>query len=507
MCQKPSVSCQTVLVALYSIADLRSDAQRLGLRHIAGPADERPISRVDVTPIDRLSTVPAETLVIIPGDEHPPLFRIDVALREAIARGFAGVVFALDVSLAETATALARRGGVPVFAAPQVKAADLAMAVDRVISGGASEAMMRASQAVERATAAAEEEGSTSASILAAASTALGTALTLVEDSGVAWTAPDAVCIGEVPVGQIVAETPDPAGAMAVPVIAALLSRVAQRQIRDRYAPTQSRSDMLVELVLAESSRVEGFVGQAARLGLPLQLSHCVAWLAPSGLIESEARAPRSVQPALELFTLQLVEERDEMWHVAFVQDDLMLVSTEEHGAGDHQRRLREVAARVQEHAAMLLGADWTYTLGLGTPQLGALGLRQSAAEARIAAESAIAAGRPGGIELTDLTGLRRVLLDVYASPISRNLLHDVLRPLDELGPERSLTAVRTLRAYLAHRNSLAQAGRELNLHPNAVGYRLKRIRETLDLDLDDPDTRFAVELACRVRLLSGARA
>ena len=100
------------------------------------------------------------------------------------------------------------------------------------------------------------------------------------------------------------------------------------------------------------------------------------------------------------------------------------------------------------------------------------------------------------------MTGLRRVLLDFYASPTSRKLLLDVLHPFDEQGPEKATTAVRTLLSYLGHRNSLARAGEELNLHPNAVGYRMKRIQETLQLDLSDPDTRFAVELACRVRLL-----
>ncbi|QTV80063.1 helix-turn-helix domain-containing protein [Microbacterium sp. NIBRBAC000506063] len=119
-----------------------------------------------------------------------------------------------------------------------------------------------------------------------------------------------------------------------------------------------------------------------------------------------------------------------------------------------------------------------------------------------MSADSAIAAGRLGGVETTDVTGLRRVLLDFYASPTSRGLLQDVLHPLDELGPERSMTAVRTLVAYLSTQNSLAQAAQRLMLHPNAVGYRMRWIREALDLDLDDPDVRFAVELACRVRLL-----
>lgn len=493
-------------MAQYEIVSLAASADRLGLRHQAGPIDDRAIVSVDVVPIDQLGRVAPGTLVITPSDEQPPPFRIDVALRQASALQLAGLVFPVDLALAETAIALAERGGVPIFDALGVKPADLAMVIDRAISGGTSEAMMRASDAVEKATAAAGAPDSTMEDILEAASRALGTELSLVDDASIAWSASDAVCVGEVPIGRLIGAGDDAATSVALPVIASLMSRAAQRQMRDRFAPTQSRADLLVELVLAESSRVEGFIGPAARLGLPLQLSHAVAWLSPSSLTDPDARAPRSVQPALELFALQLVDGRDEMWHLAFLQDDLMIVSTEEHGAGDHQRRLREIALRIQKHARGLAGPGWAYTVGLGTPQLGALGLRLSAAEARIAAETAIAAGRPDGVELTDVTGLRRVLLDVYASPVSRSLLHDILRPLDDLGPERSMTAVQTLQSYLAHRNSLVHAGRELSLHPNAVAYRLKRIKQALDLDLDDPDTRFAIELACRVRLLGVAQ-
>lgn len=489
-------------MAQYSLRDLHDDADRLGLLLVAGPVDDRAITRVDLVSIDRLDAVTSGTLAIIAGDEQPPPFRIDVALRQASARGIAGIVFTTSLALAETATVLADRGGVPVFSAGGVGAADLAKVVDRAISGGASEAMMRGAQAVTAATQAAAIPESSTESILAAAGGVLGVTLSVVSDPAVTWTDTDAVFIGEVPVGRLIAAESDGATEVALPVIASLLSRVAQRQSRDRFAPTQSRADLLVELVLADSSRAEGFVGQAARLGLPLPQSHVVAWLAPSRPTDPEARAPRSVQPSLELFTLQLVETREEMWHVAFLQDDLMLVCTEEHGAGDHQRRVREVAMLIQRQAQELAGPEWSYTLGLGTPQLGALGLRHSAAEARIAAESAIAAGRVGGVELTDVTGLRRVLLDVYASPISRELLHDVLRPLDDLGTERALLSVRTLLAYLAHDGSLVHAGKELMLHPNGVGYRMRRIKDLLGIDLSDPDARFAVELACRVRLL-----
>lgn len=502
MSRRSRESAHTVPVGQLSIADLVEQSARLGLTRLAGPVGPQSVLRVEVTSLERLASVPAGTLVVVPGEENPAPYRLDVALRRAGARGLAGLVFVTGVVLPETAVALADRGGVPVFSAAGVNPADVAMAVDRLLSGGASEAMMRAAAAVERATELAAAPDSTVESILAAAGNALGTELVLVQDADVTWSDADAVCIGEVAIGRVVATAPDAATPVALPVVASLASRAAQRRMSDRYAGSQSRADLVVELVLAESSRVEAFVGQAARLGLPLQHSHVVAWLKPTSTTDPGAQAPRSVQPALELFALQLVDGRPETWHVAFLQADMLLVSSEEHGAADHQRRLREVGARIQRHARTLAGPGWEYTLGLGTPQIGAAGLRLSAAEARIASESAIAAGRAGEVELTDVTGLRRVLLDFFASPISRRLLVDILQPLDDLGPERADTAVRTLLAYLAHRNSLANAGRELHLHANAVGYRLKWIRQALQLDLEDPDTRFAVELACRVRLL-----
>lgn len=505
MGRRDEESVHTVLMAQLTIAEVVAQAARLGMRRTAGPVDDRTVARVDVVPLDRLQDSPAGTLVIVGDEGAPASYRLDVALRQASARRLAGLVFTTDLALPETAAALAERGGVPVLDAPGVKAADLALSIDRMISGGASEALTRGADAIERATAVAVRPDGTFEQILDAAGAALGTRLELVEDPEAVWSDPDAVCIGEVPIGRLSVESEDAATTLALPVVASLLSRAAQRRMSDRFARTQSRADLIVELVLAEASRVEGFVGQAARLGLPISQAHVVAWLKPTAPGDPDARAPRSLQAALELFALQLVDGRDETWHVAFLQEDLILVVTEEHGAADHQRRLREVAVRIRDHARTLAGPSWQFTLGLGTPQIGATGLRLSAAEARIAAESAIAAGRPGSIELTDVTGLRRVLLDFFGSPISRRLLADILHPLDAQAPDRAQTAVRTLLAYLSNRNSLVKAGQELHLHPNAVAYRLKRIRETLQLDLDDPDVRFAVELACRVRLLGAA--
>ncbi|HEX9624556.1 MAG TPA: helix-turn-helix domain-containing protein [Streptosporangiaceae bacterium] len=41
-----------------------------------------------------------------------------------------------------------------------------------------------------------------------------------------------------------------------------------------------------------------------------------------------------------------------------------------------------------------------------------------------------------------------------------------------------------------------------MHLQRNAVTNRLRSITELLDVDLDDPDQRLALQLACRARLL-----
>jgi sugar diacid utilization regulator len=489
-------------------------AERFGIAVLAGDPAGVVVEGVQVLAAHDLEAAARNHLVIAaqPGGA-PPLraYQLDIAIRRCIAAEVAGVVLPSPVALAETARALADRAGLTVLAADGPPS-ELAVFVDRCLRRGAAEALARAEQAIETVCAVADTHPSdVRTALLDAAGSALGVRLSLQDDPGVRWTDPDAVCIGEVPIGRLVAERRDPAAAIALPVVAAVLSRASARESQDRFGPVRSRADLVIELLVAESSRIDALAIDAARAGLPVQLSHSVAWVSPRHHDDGERHPSPAQLAALELRALQLVDERsaarrDETWHVVAFHDDLLMIVSEEPGAPDHQRRLREVVDRFVELGTAAIGPVWAFTVGLGTPQSGAPGLRQSATEARIAAESAVAGGRLGSVVVTDVTGLRRVLLDFSASPLSRTLLDDVLAPLDALGPERSLAAVRTLLAYLSTRNSLARAATVLNLHPNAVNYRIRRIEQTLALDLDDPDTRFAVELACRLRLVTGAR-
>jgi hypothetical protein len=55
-----------------------------------------------------------------------------------------------------------------------------------------------------------------------------------------------------------------------------------------------------------------------------------------------------------------------------------------------------------------------------------------------------------------------------------------------------------TLRAWLRHRGAQAAVAAELGVHPQTVRYRMGRLRELFGPDLDDPEARFALEVALR---------
>ena len=75
-----------------------------------------------------------------------------------------------------------------------------------------------------------------------------------------------------------------------------------------------------------------------------------------------------------------------------------------------------------------------------------------------------------------------------------------VLTPLDAEPPGRRDRHLETLRAWLDHRGHGPRMAAALHLHPQTVRYRMARLRETLDVDPEDAEARFALELALRRR-------
>ncbi len=89
-------------------------------------------------------------------------------------------------------------------------------------------------------------------------------------------------------------------------------------------------------------------------------------------------------------------------------------------------------------------------------------------------------------------------------SRLSAELAADRLAPLDELSPGSRNRLGETLRVWLAEQGRLGQVAERLGIHPQTARYRLGRLRELFGEALDNPDDRFWLELALRVRARHG---
>jgi DNA-binding PucR family transcriptional regulator len=188
-------------------------------------------------------------------------------------------------------------------------------------------------------------------------------------------------------------------------------------------------------------------------------------------------------------------------WTVASSNDEVLFVASDASAEDLPLSKMRELAAQLitvlheEFHELDVFG-------GISLVGAGAAGLCSSAAEAQAASSSASSSGVPGRIEEMDASGIGRILGQIFASPTSRRAMNDLLAPIDALPIRQQDTVLETLVAYLDAQGSNQRAARALHLHPNAVAYRMAKIREMFTKELEDPDLRLALHVACRVRVL-----
>ncbi|TIC88622.1 hypothetical protein E8D34_02780 [Nocardioides sp. GY 10113] len=481
-----------------------------------GSGDDAAREITEVAAIDDLADVTGPRagalLVLLPSalaGREP--YELDVAFRRCIEREHAAIVLVGRQQVPITSARLAERGGLALLGVPaKTNVAELILWLNRAVRGGAADTLARAEATLALLARYGQrgDEEWTVEDLLADLGQALGHPLELtapradgVEASLAAFGASGQVVAGDRVVGEVSCPTGDHAARLVVPAVAAAVGHRRRRDTERAFAPSQTRAELLTQIVVAEPGHLAGLDAQARRIGFPVDLTHLAA------LVRLEPREARSVEARVsaqrrlvrqaELTALELLLPRPGWWHVARVADGLLVVASDDAEAGSlagsARRALTDLLAALHTDEAALYA-------GLGTDQRGIGGLRQSAVEARAAADLAEQAGRDGVLTTLDSTGVRRVLADLWASPLSRRIILGLLAPLDALGPERAATALETLGAYLDHQCSPKHAGAVLHLHPNAVTYRIRRIEETLDVDLRDPDVRFGLHLACRMR-------
>lgn len=81
-----------------------------------------------------------------------------------------------------------------------------------------------------------------------------------------------------------------------------------------------------------------------------------------------------------------------------------------------------------------------------------------------------------------------------------RRFYQDTLGPLAEHDDRKQADLIRTLNGFFEANGNLAKAAADLDVHRNTLVYRLERISELTDMNLDDADNRLILYLALKVQ-------
>jgi sugar diacid utilization regulator len=488
-----------------TVADLLRGPGLEGISLLAGrPRGARLSTAVVVEEPVRVGDAPSGSVCILSrAASRLEGYQLDMCLRAAVAADVAAVaLYSRDERPPRSAQLIADKTGVALLGVPEsLDPGTFCIAAQRTIDGDPSVALARLERLRSRLDELGPDAGSDDVVALAARTLEADVGLAAAGDDG------DELALDVVPTGGRALQRVEVAGAWGA-IAAALCAQAATRRAdatrRREEAPIRSRAGVLAELLIGARDDSAAVAERARELGVPVDAWHVATQIELGGFAGDPVQTHTLRE---EVFDLALRSARNlgpGSWSGAQVRSAVLLLCSQRTDPG-----LRATAdlIRVIERVLQRLHGRWpelAFATGVGGPHEGVEGLQATAAEA--AAAAAIArTGDPGRrVVGFDAVGLRRMLLAWSGSDPARKAIDDLLAPLDRLGGAKTDSAVRTLAAYLAEQGSLVRAGERLHLHRNAVAYRMRRIASLLEADLNDPDDRFALELACRARLVLG---
>lgn len=173
--------------------------------------------------------------------------------------------------------------------------------------------------------------------------------------------------------------------------------------------------------------------------------------------------------------------------------------------------RLLQFANELVDQAQRISAGTFVSFAGISAVHRGIEHLPAALAQSDIAAERSrlnieaeSAGGAIGGVRVAEWNslGADAVLLRLATASASQRAIDAELLPHEVqllLAHDADGTSVATVLAFLEHAGSAPDAAKALHIHRTTLYYRLGRIREATGLDLDDGQTRFALQLGLRL--------
>jgi purine catabolism regulator len=259
-------------------------------------------------------------------------------------------------------------------------------------------------------------------------------------------------------------------------------------------AEDRMRGDFLGALLTSDDSREPALARRASELGYAVDGYHAA--------VVFRVEPPSSVAQAdLASEFRALLLDTGMRTFICRYEGDLMALC---HAAdASALRRLEGIADRVWQrsrHGTKRGERRPAVAIGLGRPAVGLAGLRASLAQAQEAVTLAFELFEGDRVlSFADL-GIYTILFRLQGTDELREFYNQTLGPLQRYDASHNTRLVDTLDAFFANLGNVSQTAEALFLHRNSLLYRLERIGDITDLDLNDPDDRFSLQLALRMR-------
>ena len=146
-----------------------------------------------------------------------------------------------------------------------------------------------------------------------------------------------------------------------------------------------------------------------------------------------------------------------------------------------------------------------TLRCGLGRAANNVVEWRTSYREAEQALEMAQQLDERNPVYFGDLS-VYRLLFKMAEHPDLVSFCTETLGALTKYDTEQHSNLLETLEAFFAHHGNLSQTAEALFIHRNTLQYRLERIAEIASIDLDNPETRLALQLAIKAHRLLNSK-
>lgn len=168
--------------------------------------------------------------------------------------------------------------------------------------------------------------------------------------------------------------------------------------------------------------------------------------------------------------------------------------------------KLKQLAETIRQKVNQT-SPGWTVSIGIGQLYNDLLSIPKSYREAGHAVKIGRALKGPSQVHGFADLGIYRMLLQFASSRNPSEFFCDALERLLEYDQQADKELVKTLAAFLECNGNLTETSERLYIHRNTLKYRLERIRDITQIDLDDSENRLILHLGLKMHQILSVQA